>query len=111
MLTPPPNKILKKYVPFGVGATIHIGREIQCPTYAGFFTIRRDPFLLRGSKLANLDLLHSTDETRLVLKSLGKIIFKNSLCDTIALIWSIWPLPRGQHSHRQISTRTLQLKE
>ena len=27
------------------------------------------------------------------LKSLGKMLFKNSLRDTLGLIWSIWPLP------------------
>ena len=46
-----------------------------------------------GSKKVSFNLPHPTDETRLVLKSLGKMLFKNSLRNTLALIWSIWGLP------------------
>ena len=39
------------------------------------FSARGDPF----------DLRHPTEETRLFLKYLGKMLFKNSLSDTLAL--------------------------
>ena len=39
----------------------------------------------------SLDLRHPTEESRQFLKSLWKIIFKNSMRDSLALIWSIWP--------------------
>ena len=43
----------------------------------------------------SLDLLHATDETKTVLKSLGKMLFKNSMREVLALIWSIWPQSNG----------------
>ena len=39
----------------------------------------------------SLDLLHATDETKSVLKSLGIMLFKNSLREVLALIWTIRP--------------------
>ena len=58
-----------------------------------FLTIRGDPLDLGGSKYVSLDLCYPTKETRLCLKFLGKMPFKYSLCNTLFLIWSIWPLP------------------
>ena len=45
----------------------------------------------------SFDLLHPTVETRLVMKSLGQMLFKNSICDILVLIWSIRPLPTVQY--------------
>ena len=39
------------------------------------------------------DLVHPRDETKIVLKSLDKMLFKSSLCNTLALICAIQPLP------------------
>ena len=36
------------------------------------------------------------------------MLFKNRLHDTLALIWSIWPLPNGQ-AHASLPTLLLQL--
>ena len=36
-------------------------------------------------------MLHATDETKAVLKSLGKMLFKNCQREVLALIWSIQP--------------------
>ena len=41
------------------------------------------------------DLVHPTDETKTFLNSLDKMLFKNSLYNTLALIWSIQPMPNG----------------
>ena len=54
--------------------------------------------ILGGSKQVSLDLLHPTDETRLVLRSLGKMPFKNSLSEVLDLILAFWPLPTLYHS-------------
>ena len=35
---------------------------------------------------------------------LGKMLFKNSLRDTLALIWSIWPLPTVDHDYLWVQT-------
>ena len=56
--------------------------------------------ILGGSKQVSLDLLHPTDETRLVLRSLGKMPFKNSLREVLAPILVFWPLPTLYHSKR-----------
>ena len=48
-------------------------------------------------KKVSLDLPHATDETKTVLKSLGKMLFKNSLRKVLALIWSIRPQSTVQH--------------
>ena len=50
---------------------------------------KKGPFYLGWSKLFCFALLHLTDETKLVLKSLGKCPL-NSFCNTLALFWSIW---------------------
>ena len=45
------------------------------------------------------DLVNPRDETKIVLKSLDKMFFTNSLCNTLALICAIQPLP-NQHPYR-----------
>ena len=39
------------------------------------------------------DLVHPRDKTKIVLKSLDQMLFKNSLCNTLALICAKQPLP------------------
>ena len=51
--------------------------------------------MLGGLKQVSLDLIHPTDETILVLISLGKMPFKNSLREVLALILAFWPLPES----------------
>jgi hypothetical protein len=58
---------------------------------------------MRPPQKVNFDLLHSRDETRPVLKSLGKMLFKNNLCIILALVCAIWPLPNVQCSTVQCS--------
>ena len=41
------------------------------------------------------DLVHPRDKTKIVLKSLDQMLFKNSLCNTLALICAKQPLPTG----------------
>ena len=43
---------------------------------------QKNIFYLGGSTLVSFDLLHPTDETRLVLKSLGKMLLK-TVCATL----------------------------
>ena len=45
------------------------------------------------SKQVSLDLFHPTNETRLVLRRLGKMPFKNRLSKVLALNLAFWPLP------------------
>ena len=42
MEPPLPQICFVYFCPFGIGATIRIGREIQCLPYAGFFVISCD---------------------------------------------------------------------
>ena len=49
--------------------------------------------ILGGSKQVGLDLLHATDETRLFLKSLSKMLFKNTPRKLLACILAVAPLP------------------
>ena len=48
---------------------------------------KEDPFDI------GFDWLHPANETRLVLKSLCDVLFKNSFCSFLYIIWYIWPLP------------------
>ena len=54
-------------------------------------------------------MVHPTDETRLIQKSFGKMLFKNSLRTTLALVWSIWLQYNVQRPCRELPCRTLQL--
>ena len=45
------------------------------------------------------DLVHPRDKTKIVLKSLHQILFKNSLCNTLALICAKQPLPSVHSGH------------
>ena len=64
--------------------------------FLGFFTKRGDPCDLGGSEQSrkvHSDLVHPRGETIFFLISLDKMLFKNSLCRTLAHILSIQPLP------------------
>ena len=43
-------------------------------------------------------LVQSREETKTALKSLDRMLFKNRLCNTVALIWSVQPEPTIQQS-------------
>ena len=67
--------------------------ELSKCTIKQFFHLKGRHFLFKGGQNIFLDMLDLIDETRLVLKSLGKMLFKNSPRKLLACILAVAPLP------------------
>ena len=67
--------------------------QLTIKQFCNFFTKKGDTFYLSGVRIISLDMLDFIVKTRLVLKSLGKMLFKNSPRKLLACILAVAPLP------------------